>query len=289
MTVNWRTLIVLSCGLALGASVAEAQSRRRPPSKSYAPIGLPDQAEGARILEASRQIGFGDSFHLEIELRLLPRRGAEVRMPGRWMGTSTASGPITRLEVFPENAAPEIWIIQGGTRPQAWRRGPDGRTIAVDDPTATIAGSQVSAADMQTPFMRWDEFTYEGMTRFGSRPTHVFLLYPPEAEAGRYPGIGGVRAFIDTQFSALSQVQWVDERGEALKTITAGSVRKVPGVERWIVATLDVRDEQTRDKTRIVIRAAALDLPMPAELFLPDDTLERSTLDVPEDALHRFN
>lgn len=210
-------------------------------------------------------------------------------MPARWMGTSTASGALTRLEVFPKESEPEIWIIQGGARPQAWKRGPDGQAVEVGNPAATIAGSQVSAADMQTPFMQWNEFTYEGMTRFGSRPTHVFLLYPPDAQAGRYPGVGGVRAFIDTQFSALSQVQWVDERGEPLKTITAGSVRKVPGVERWIVASLDVRDEQTRDKTRIVIHAAALDLPLPAELFMPGGTLERSDVDVPAEALHRFN
>lgn len=288
MTVTWRVLVLTGCLLALGASVCEAQSRRRPPSTSYAPIGLPDQAEGRKILEASRQIGFGDSFYLEFELRLLPRTGPEARMPARWLGIRNVSGPMTRIEILPQDTDPEIWLVQGGDHPEIWRRGRDGRAVAVDDADATIAGSQVSAVDLQTPFMRWTEFTYEGMLRFRGRPTHVFLLYPPDAEAARFPSVGGVRAFIDTEFNALSQVQWVDEEGKALKTITAGSVRKVPGTDRWIVTVLDVRDERSRNKTRLVIGAAALDVPLPGELFLPAGRLERSEVTLPPGALRRF-
>jgi len=288
MTVNWRAIVLTGCLLALGAGVCEAQSRRRPPSRSYAPIGVPDQAEGQRILEASRQIGFGDSYLLEIELRLLPRKGPEVRIPGRWLGTHDASGPVTRLELRPAGGEPEIWLVRGGADPQVWRRGEGGRVETVTDPALTIAGSQVGAMDMQTPFMRWTAFTYEGMLRFRGRPTHVFLLYPPDSEAARYPGVGGVRTYIDTEFNALSQVQWVDEAGEALKTITAGSVRKVPGTDRWIVTVLDVRDDMTRDKTRLVIGGAALDLPLPGELFLPGDALEPAEVVVPEGAMRRF-
>lgn len=288
MTVNWRTFVLTGCLLALGAGVCEAQSRRRPPSTSYAPIGLPDQAEGQRILEASRQIGFGDSYYLEFELRLLPRVGPDVRLPGRWLGIRNVSGPITRLEILPRDAEAEVWLVQGGDHPQIWRRGADGHAVEVTETEAAIAGSQVTAIDLQTPFMRWTEFTYEGMLRFRGRPTHVFLLYPPETEAPRYPGVGGVRAFIDTEFNALSQVQWVDEDGKALKTITAGSVRKVPGTDRWIVTVLDVRDEKSRNKTRLTIAAAALDVPLPGELFLPDGELGRSEVVMPAGALRRF-
>lgn len=288
MTVNWRAFVLTGCLLALGVAVCEAQSRRRPPSRSYAPIGLPDQAEGRQILEASRQIGFGDSYYLEFELRLLPRIGPDVRLPGRWLGIRNASGPLTRLEILPDDAAPEVWLVQGGDHPQVWHRAPDGRAAEVTDPEAMIAGSQVSAIDLQTPFMRWTEFTYEGMLRFRGRPTHVFLLYPPDAEAARYPGVGGARAFIDTEFNALSQVQWVDEDGKPLRTITAGSMRKVPGTDRWIVTVLDVRDEKTRNKTRLIIGAAALDVPLAGELFQPAGELGRADVVVPDGALRRF-
>jgi len=288
MTVNWRMMVLAGCLLALVSSVCDAQSRRRPPSTSYAPIGVPDAAEGRRILEASRQIGFGDSFYLEFELRLLPRAGSEVRLPGRWFGTRNATGPITRIEILPKDAAPEIWLVQGGSSSRVWSRDADGRAREVTDPGAVIAGSQVSAIDLQTPFMQWTEFTYEGMTRFRGRPTHVFLLYPPDDQVARFPGVGGVRAYIDTGFNALSQVQWVDEDGTALKTITAGSVRKVPGTDRWIVTVLDVRDDRTRDKTRLVIGAAALDLPLPGELFMPSGALEPAEFVAPDGALRRF-
>ncbi|MBE2213452.1 MAG: outer membrane lipoprotein-sorting protein [Opitutaceae bacterium] len=288
MTVNWRTVLLAGCTLALGVAVCDAQPRRRPPSTTYAPIGLPDQAEGQRILEASRQIGFGDSYYLEFELRLLPRVGPDVRLSGRWFGANNVSGPITRLEILHKDGTPEIWLVQGGEHPQVWRRGADGRAEEVAGSSAAIAGSQISAVDLQTPFMQWTEFTYEGMLRFRGRPTHVFLLYPPDSQAARYPGVGGVRAFIDTEFNALSQVQWVDEDGKALKTITAGSVRKVPGTDRWIVTTLDVRDETTRNKSRIIIGAAALDLPLPGSLFLPAGELQRAEVVPPEGSLRRF-
>jgi hypothetical protein len=289
MTVNWRTFVLTASLLALGAGVCDAQPRRRPPSTSYAPIGLPDQAEGRRILDESRRIGFGDSFYLEFELRLLPRTGPDVRLPGRWFGANNVSGPITRIEILAKGVAPEIWLVQGGEQPQVWHRGPDGRAAEVTEPGAAIAGSQVSAIDLQTPFMRWTEFTYEGMLRFRGRPTHVFLLYPPDSQLACYPGVGGVRAFVDTEFNALSQVQWVDEDGKALRTITAGSVRKVPGTDRWIVTTLDVRDEKTRDKTRLIIGAAALDLPLSGEVFIPAGELNPAEVVVPPGLLRRFD
>lgn len=276
--------------LGVAISVCDAQSRRRPPSTSYAPIGLPDQAEGERILETSRNIGFGDSFYLEFELKLLPRTGAERVMEGRWFGMNNASGPINRIEILPPSAQPEILIVQSGPQPKVWRRDAGGRAadVSAGAAFAPIAGSQISAADLQTPFLHWREFTYEGMLRFRGRPTHVFLLYPPEDQLASYPEIGGVRAFVDTEYSALSQVQWVEESGKPIKTISAGSVRKVPGSDRWIVTVLEVRDDRTRNKTRLSIKAAALDLPLPGELFIPDGELLPTTETVPEELVRRF-
>jgi hypothetical protein len=81
----------------------------------------------------------------------------------------------------------------------------------------------------------------------------------------------------------------VDQDGEPLKTITAGSVRKVPGTDRWIVTNLDVRDDRTRNKTRLVIQAAALDLPLSGELFLPVGELDSVRVELPAGALRRFD
>jgi len=288
MILNWRIPLLAACLLALSCTGAHAQPRKRPPSRTYAPIGLPDQAEGRRILEAARQIGFGDSFFLEIELRLLPRRGAETRLHGRWLGLTTASGPITRLELQAPETPPEIWLIHGNTAASTWRRAPDGTAQPITDRATPIANSQIGITDLQTPFLHWDDFTYEGMLRFRGRPTHVFLLYPPDAQAASFPEVAGVRAYIDTEYDALSQVQWVDESGSPLKTITAGTVRKVPGTERWIVTSIDVRDERSRDKTRLLITGAALDLPLDSELFNPAQPLTPADLEVPAERMRRF-
>jgi hypothetical protein len=50
------------------------------------------------------------------------------------------------------------------------------------------------------------------------------------------------------------------------KTISLLDLKKVG--EQWILKSIDVRDTRTRDKTRLTVTAAALDLNWPAQTFL---------------------
>jgi hypothetical protein len=127
--------------------------------------------------------------------------------------------------------------------------------------------------------MYWTDFVYEGLERFRGRPTNVFLLYPPEDRLDHFPGIGGARVFVDTQFGALSQVQWVDPAGTPVKTITVLDLKRVG--EQWIVKTFEVRDDRTRDKTRFTVKAAALKTSLPGSLFLPTASANATEYEVP--------
>lgn len=274
--------LVVGAALAL-ATPAWAQSRQRPPA-SYAQVGVPDQLEGRRILEASRDIGLAGPYYLEFELRVMPRTGAETRIPGRWFGSRNDRGPITRIEVTRPSAAPEVWLIQSGPEPSVWKGGADGWERAESAGAGVaVGGTDISVIDVQTPFMFWNDFVYEGLARFRGRPTHVFLLHPPDEWRDRFPEYAGARVFVDTAWGALSQAQWVDATGGALKTIRLLEAKKIG--ERWVVKAFEVRDERTRGKTRLSVQAAALDLVVPEHLFAPAGSAGPAAHEVPAAAL----
>jgi hypothetical protein len=284
MKSQLRVLGFVALALPILGGTLLGQSRRRP-EPQYAQIGLPDQVEGARILTASRDIGFAGAYYLEFEMRVFPRNGDETRIPGRWFGSVNATGPITRVELMPSGAPAEAWLVQSGPRPSIWHA-VEGEGLALlgqESGARTLANTNFNAEDLQIPFMYWTDFVYEGLARFRGRPTHVFLLYPPAAQADRFPDVGGARVFVDTAYEKISQAQWVDEDGGALKTITIVDLKRIG--EQWIVKSFEARDEATRDKTRFVVRGAALGFPLPDELFSPSAHGGRTEFEVPRTAV----
>ncbi|MDR2675587.1 MAG: outer membrane lipoprotein-sorting protein [Opitutaceae bacterium] len=78
-----------------------AQSKHYRPHPDYVQLTPPDQARGREILEDFRQRGIEKDYYLEFDLRVMPRRGAEKRIPGRAWGGRNADGPVTRIELLP--------------------------------------------------------------------------------------------------------------------------------------------------------------------------------------------
>lgn len=272
----------LLLGVLLNAM--DAQPRKRPPSYFVQPRP-PDREEGLRILEASRNIGLAGSYFFEFELLIRPRDGDQSKLTGRWFGARNATGAITRIEIARRDGGFETWLIQSGQNPAVWLA----ENVAVGDLVEGVALNErrldttISPSDLQLPFMYWEDHVYEGLTRFRGRPTHVFLLFPPDTAGQGDFEYAGARVFIDTAYSAISQAQWVDENGDALKTITVIGLKKVN--ESWIVKSFEVRDDQTRDKTRLKVTAVALDAPLPGRLFSPAESFEPAAVAIDSDQL----
>ncbi|MFH1498951.1 MAG: outer membrane lipoprotein-sorting protein [Verrucomicrobiota bacterium] len=260
--------VCLLCCLALPAESA-AQSRLNRPAPRYLQIGEPDQTEGAKILDEFRQRQVDGDYYLEFILRVMPRRGDERRVPGRLWGGLNAGAPITRVEMAaatPEGV--ERILVQGGPAPRAWRA--VGGAATAIDPGALfepLAGTDLTMFEVQLPFLYWPEFVFEGVARLRGRPAHVFLLYPPENIASQRPDLHGVRVYLDTQFGVLVQAEQIGQEDRVLKTLSILELKKIG--ERWMVKTIDLRDERTRDKTRFAVTAAALGLKLPEGVFAP--------------------
>jgi hypothetical protein len=161
-------------------------------------------------------------------------------------------------------------LIQGGDSPRAWRQDSDGVVAPMDLFAPLADGSNLTAFDLQMPFLGWPDSRLTGITRMLGRPAYAFEFDPPAAFSADHPTIGSVRAYLDAEYGAPVETQIVGRDGQALKTLSLVDLKKVAGA--WIVRDADVRDEATRDKTRFTVTAAALGLELPPSLFDPART-----------------
>jgi len=250
--------------VACGPLAAQSGSYR--PPANFVGGGSADQAEGARILGQFQQAGIAGNYWLAFELRVMPRKGPERTATGQLLGGRNASGPVTRLTLPGATGVEgeQRWLIQSGRQPATWLwSGATGRTGALTaaETFEPIAGTDLTPFDLQMPFLYWTDFVYEGVAKVRGRPAHSFVLYPPAGLAGVRPGLTGVRVLLDSEFQAFMQAELLGAKGVTEKTITILDLKKVG--EQWLPKSIDLRNNLTRDKTRLTFTSAALDLALP--------------------------
>ncbi len=267
--LNWRAFLFTA--VFIGPSVLAAP---RPANEAPAPflqLGEPDQAEGAKALEQLRRQGIAGDYYLEFQLRLMPRRGAERLFSGAMWGAQNDAGLVSRVQLAAGSPEARDLLIQNGSQPAVWESSPaHPAAVALDGAKLfqpLLPGIDITPFDLQMPFIHWADFRYDGLTRFAGRPAHMFLLRPPAAFAAANPGLKGVRVQLDSQFNALVQVELLGDGDRVTKTTTVVDLKKVSG--QWIVKTIDVRDETTKNKTRLSITGAALGLTLADAIFQP--------------------
>lgn len=244
----------------------------------YATIGQPDQAEGREILQQFRRLGIVGDYFFAFSLDVLPRRGERHEIPGHLWGGRNAEGPISRLTIRPPGGGEERLLVQNGPSARAWLfrpAGGDEAGPALLDPAALmepLAGTEVTPFDLQMPFLYWDDFVFEGATRVRGRTAYAFLLYPPERFTADDVALGGVRVFLDLQFNAMMQAEQLAPDGTVVKTMTVIDLKRVG--ETWIVKSIDLRDNRTRNKTRFRVTAAGVGLSFSPRLFEPEMLIE---------------
>jgi len=264
------------------------------PAPKY--LGKPDQTEGAQVLAGFRNVGIRGAYWLKFELNVIPRKGDERMLNGEMLGMQGADGPLTRLAVDdPANQGgshEQRYLLRAGAKAEAWtwnpgEHGVTPHALAAEEWLEPVQGTDLTLFDLQMPFLRWSDFIYEGVANVRGRPAHAFLLYPPASfqppAATLAPA--AVRVFLDTQFAAMTQAEWIDADGKPLKTVTVLDLKKVG--EQWLVKSIDLRNHQTRAKTRFAVTAVALDLPLTVETFVPD-ALSRAAPAVPAEKVTRL-
>jgi hypothetical protein len=250
-----------------GASIFGGQPAAKPPE--LAQFGKPDAAEAARLVEEVRQAGLPGQYFLEFELHTLLRRGGDGKVfKGALWGARNQQGPVMRVELTDAAGGIHRLLIQSGEKASVtrWR---DGRVESVEGAqlmAPIISGIEISAFDLQMPYLYWPNPFVEKITRsnFG-RPSNAFMFPPPASFTAHHPEIGGVRANLDTKFNALIQAEVLGRDTKLVKSFALLSVKHVG--DQVVPKQVDYRNEVTRDKTRLQITAAALGLTLPPSTF----------------------
>jgi len=272
---HFRQMTTVICLFCAATSLASAQgpSRRYRPAPEYVQLGKPDQAQGKAVLEEFRKTGmYAGECYLEFELRVMPRRGDERIVPGRAWSGHNGRGPITRIVVAPGVVGVERRVlVQIGPQSAAW----GWRSGAAAEPAPLsmaglferLADTDVTVFDLQMPFLYWNDFVFEGVSKVRGRPAHTFLMYPPAEVTAEQPDLTGIRVYLDTQYHKPVQAEHLGPDGKVVKSFSVVDLKKIG--EQWIVKSIDFRDEATRNKSRFSVTGAAVDLDFPAGLFEP--------------------
>jgi hypothetical protein len=261
----WRAFFVLLCVLGIPLAAAPASA---PPELSQ--MGKPNAAEAARLLQQFRQAGIPGQYFLQFELQARPRGKPERVFQGRLWGGRNEMGAVSRVEIIDAEGVTHRLLIQNGEHGGVWRL-TDGRSVALgfaDLFAPLVPGVDLTAFDVQMPFLYWPDATLEKVTRSVlGRPAYAFLVKVPAAFAPQYAGIGAARAYLDTQFNALIQTELLGPTGKVTKSFAFVSLKKVG--DQYIPKEADYRNEITRDKTRLQITGAALHQRFSPDTFIP--------------------
>lgn len=262
----WRAFFLLPLlALPFARGAAPAAS---PPE--LAQVGLPNADEAARLLQQFRRAGVAGDFFFEFDFRALPRRGVEQVFKGRLWGGRRAQASVFRVEITDLTGAQHRFLLRSGPDGAVWRWD-EGKPKALDLAASLaplIPGVEITAFDLQMPFLYWPDAKLEKLTRTWGRPAYAFLFSAPPDLASAPAGVTAARAYLDTQFNALMQTELLGSAGRVVKTFSLISLKKVG--EQHIPKQADYRNELTRDKTRLQVTGAALDLSLPAATFAPE-------------------
>jgi len=250
--------VVAAAVIALGAVLRAAPSNFIPPT-NYVQSGQLPPAEAQAALEQFRQSGPPGPEYLEFELQHLPRRGPKVVARGRLWASRNAQGTVIRIELDQGSH----FLLQNGPRAQVWR-GSLGSTAVMASTEALVPGWELTAFDLQMPFLYWPQPTGVTLSPIRGRPADVFLFTAPAS----FAPLTGVRAYLDSEYHAAVQIESLAGPEQVLKTFSLLDLKKVSG--QWLPQDLEVRDEATRNKTRLSVTGAALGLDLEGTLFEPD-------------------
>jgi len=218
-----------------------------------------DEAEGAVCLADFRRLWVPGDYSFHYTLKHYRSDGERIYLDGTLWGSRLPTGPVTLLQVGEVKDA-HWYFLQNGFEPRIQRMeaapASEFQDIEASQWRQSLeAGFSITAFDLLMPFIYWDEWEYEGVTKTRGRVAHIFLMKAPEAfQEGERP-LAGVRVFLDEEFNAMLRAEYIDLEGEVVKTFRVLDLKKADDV--WFLKTLDIRDHIRDEKTRLKITGVA--------------------------------
>jgi hypothetical protein len=246
----------------------------------------PAAGESLARLERFRAGGPRAPYFLRFRLRELPRRGAASDFSGRLWGSRNEEGTVLRVELNPGTPRERRYLLQNGPKASVWmwKAGGAGPERA-DDFAPLLPGLDLTPFDLEMPFLYWPSPETEGIRRMLGRPAELFVFRAPSGAGPGEPGVAAVRAYLDTQYAAPVQIERLAADGRVLSTFSLVDLKKVG--DQWMPRDIEVRDEDSRDKTRFTMVGAALGLSIEPEFFAPG-ALDKPGVPPPAESIREF-
>ncbi len=247
-------VLVFLAGLTC-AQIWGQGSQRRPKVELLREIDL---EEGQQRLHVFRNLWIQGDYSTRFELQHIPRRGKRQKQTGTLWGSNLTNGPVTLLRLNDESAnefylrnGPQAFISTRNSSVPQWNR-----LSELDWLNETMEGFVVTAFDLLMPYVYWDDWEYDGVTKIRGRVAHAFFMLAPEDFRGNQPNLRGILVYLDEEFNAMLKAEYVDKEGKTIKTFRLLDLKKVDGI--WLPKTIDFMDEKSRNKTRFRITDVAM-------------------------------
>lgn len=266
--------LATSVALGLAGAGQAAPPNFTPPSQFAGGATLSDK-DTAEALEAFRAAGPAQPSYLEFALRHMPRRGEETVLRGRLWVSRDEAGAVYRIDI--DGGA--HFLLQNGPEARVWRAAPGAAAAIVPASDPLAPGLEITAFDLQRPYLYWPLAGPVGVVRQRGRPADVFVFRNPAGGP-----IALVRAYLDSEYHAPVDVESLDSHGTILRTFSLLDLKKLSG--QWLPKDIDARDEVSHSKTRFSLTGAALGLDLSQSLFEPSALGENPS---PPPGVQRFD
>jgi len=234
---------------ALAAAASGAPQGISPP-RDYSAIGRARPGRGARVIKQFRESGPARPYYLEFVLRELPRRGPERRHRRRLWGGRNDQGAVLRIELNPGRPAKNAdFSRKTASRPRFGLTSqalPQRRLGVFSLSSPWSPERKITPFDLQMPFLYWPDARLMGIERVRgmTRPAYVFLFQAAGESGQKRRPMGGVRAYLDTEYHAPVQTEVLAADGSPKDDPLAQSIFKKDR-RQWIPKDIEVRNEAT--------------------------------------------
>lgn len=226
-------ILVLNCGAAEEAST--------------------DELEGQRLAARLRESPPQEEMTLRGRLSIRDADGNLQDLPFQFKTSISSSNWLTLYRCSPLGAKTyyPLAVIHAPDRPntywEAKSDSPDSWVLLGDKGPQTIfAGSDFSMADLGLEFLHWPRQRVIKTEMRKNRSCHVLESSKPTPGPGEYRR---VVSWLDVESGGLIMAEAYDGQNKLLKEFSVNSMKKVD--ERWQVQQMEIRNVQTRSRTRL--------------------------------------
>lgn len=216
-----------------------------------------------RRLDFLKSAQFSNDCVFEFELIHYPRNGKNIIFVGQLFLSKEAMV----MKILPRGGGEVTKILcKFGRLPRVWTLGNVIKELTLGELISPIVSNQLfNSIDLSRSFLAWESSKYEDFKRVKGRFSYLFLTNVPEELKKVNNVYDKVRIVIDSHFNSLLQVNYLNVKKEILRTFSILSFKKVD--EEWIPKSIEIMDEITREKSRLTITSAAMNLKLPLTTF----------------------